>query len=428
MPRTMNFFRTTSPYLTLVVLLTTSIAQASPQHTGAASCASSNCHGSVSPRVNSNIQGNEYTTWFKFSAHAQAWKVLTTEDSKKIAKHLGIEKPEEDKLCLTCHTTYIPEELQGVKYRVEDGVSCEACHGAAENYLRSHTSRTSTHEENVANGLIDLNSMEERTKLCLSCHHGNDDQTVNHRLIGAGHPRLTFELDTFGMIQPKHWKNDADYKERKINYSPAQAWIVGQTTRAVEMLKAMQSPVRSKQGKLPELSLFTCYSCHHNLKDDRWKYQSYDGHPGIMQLNLSSLTMVEIALKIFGYKDADKFSTLKNELNISLYHGEDEQKVQALKDMLTGSVSSFLKQTKPKEKWEATLKALVKFSIENTPRSFETAEQLIMGAAAILAELDRDGADSQKHIDALYESLNDEELYNPKKFKIAAKKFLKFIN
>ena len=55
-----------------------------------------------------------------------------------------------------------------------------------------------------------------RAQLCLSCHFGTEqNKFVTHRIMGAGHPRMSFELDTFTAIQPAHYIADKDYAERK---------------------------------------------------------------------------------------------------------------------------------------------------------------------------------------------------------------------
>ena len=51
-----------------------------------------------------------------------------------------------------------------------------------------------------------------RAGLCLSCHFGNQEKFVTHRMMGAGHPRMSFELDTFTQLQPAHFVVDEDSK------------------------------------------------------------------------------------------------------------------------------------------------------------------------------------------------------------------------
>jgi len=40
----------------------------------------------------------------------------------------------------------------------------------------------------------------------MSCHVGTPEKRVDHEMIAAGHPDLTFELDTFSAVMPRHWK------------------------------------------------------------------------------------------------------------------------------------------------------------------------------------------------------------------------------
>ena len=75
---------------------------------GAGSCNGSNCHGSTKPRRTRpegkfSIPQNEYWIWLDKDYHAKAYKVLTNSDSLRIAKNLGIDKPETSPRCLGCH-------------------------------------------------------------------------------------------------------------------------------------------------------------------------------------------------------------------------------------------------------------------------------------------------------------------------------------
>lgn len=263
-----------------LVVIGPCLAHATPQYVGPGSCSASNCHGSNKPLKSSNVLQNEYTTWSKHDLHSRAYLNLLNKDSKKIASNLGIADASKEPLCLKCHSTYVVESEHGERFKLEDGVSCESCHGAASDWLKSHTTAGTTHADNLRNGMRDLVDLGGRATLCLSCHYGTDDKTVNHRLYGAGHPRLSFELDTFGVLQPKHWVVDSDYEKRKGPYVPLQAWLTGQLYHAQATLSALASPTRSQNGLYPELSLFDCFSCHHSLTEDQWKKRSYGGRPG----------------------------------------------------------------------------------------------------------------------------------------------------
>ena len=102
---------------------------------GAESCAGSNCHGSVAPRnaPRTGIRQTEHAQWLSKDKHARAYEVLLKARSLQMAKNLQMaEPPSKSDRCVVCHTLYVPKELRSASYRVEDGVSCEACHGQAE--------------------------------------------------------------------------------------------------------------------------------------------------------------------------------------------------------------------------------------------------------------------------------------------------------
>jgi hypothetical protein len=71
---------------------TDSLYQMSSGVRGAASCATSSCHGGPKAGVASAVaaRGSEYPTWFENDPHAQAWKTISSDASAKILSKLGI--------------------------------------------------------------------------------------------------------------------------------------------------------------------------------------------------------------------------------------------------------------------------------------------------------------------------------------------------
>lgn len=381
----------------------------------------------MSPRAGTNVLQNEYTTWYRNGAHAQAWKVLTKKESKIIGKHLGIKSPESDPLCLKCHATYIPKSAQGPRYRLSDGVGCESCHGAAEKYLKPHTARDSSHKKNVSLGLIDLVSLEKRAQVCMDCHLGTDNQTVNHRLIGAGHPRLTYELDTYGILQPNHWEVDADYVKRKSAYNSGRAWLVGQILRGSELVEVMQSEKRSKFGAMPELSNYYCYNCHHSLKEDQWKKRAYGGRPGELHLNVSSILIAAQGLRPLDKGLAEQIEQKANALSAAHVKGNDRAILAELKSLLEGKAIALVASGKfDQAVGRQMMKSVAAFaSRSGTTYPYEVAEQCAMAFSALSATVDPGGKKYQKGIDAVYEALGDEEGFNPSGFRKASAVLLK---
>jgi hypothetical protein len=84
---------------------------------------------------NSAAKGAQFTMWSE-SKHAQAYAVLGSEEAKKIAAAKGIADPQHAAECLQCHVTGhgAPAAMLKDKYKIEEGVSCESCHGPGGDY------------------------------------------------------------------------------------------------------------------------------------------------------------------------------------------------------------------------------------------------------------------------------------------------------
>lgn len=259
-------------------------------------CANSLCHGSISEWKGSDVLQNEYVTWSRLDKHARAYQVLLDERSRKIANKFGLRTPaHESKQCLDCHAHNVPAERRGERFKLADGVTCEACHGPAGRWLATHVEPGATHAANVAHGLYPAERSRERAQLCLSCHWGNADKFVNHRLMAAGHPRLSFELDTFSSIEPAHVRIDRDYQQRKQVWDGVKTWAVGQALAVSQMMDLLADPKRGRDGLFPELVLFDCHACHHPMSERRWRPKPAFGPgpgPGLARLNDSGMLML----------------------------------------------------------------------------------------------------------------------------------------
>ncbi len=406
--------------LFLFAFSTTPAAAEPGQYVGVGSCASSQCHGSVNPRESANVLQNEYRTWKKHDPHSRAWQVLLNEDSKRIAHHLGIPAPEKAPQCLECHSTHVAKGNAQPSFQVEDGVSCESCHGAAEKWLSSHAARDASHSSNVSLGMTDLSTPSSQATLCLSCHFGSDDKYVNHRLIGAGHPRLSFELDTFQNIQPRHWLVDEDYRKRKDDYTAAEGWFAGQVAQAHESLNRLQSAKRAKQGVFPEFALFDCASCHHSLTEDQWKKREYDGHPGVPKLNLSSLAMVREAFAVVNPAVAGELRNKIDLLHASFMVGGSGQTsaINALRGLLNKHADGLSTVTP-----QALLAHFVKYAGSDPHLPYEVGEQIAMALSVFASTIQPDGSLHKKELDGIYDTLKNPRNFIPEDFAAAARAF-----
>ena len=189
-----------------------------PKFLGANSCANSSCHGGGGQ--------NQFLIWSLKDFHSQRpAATLTTARAKQIAGALDIKDAAADARCTSCHAPLqeVPENLRGENFKVSEGVSCESCHGPAENWLRSHTRHDYTVADRTAAGMRDLQNLYVRANTCVACH-----QNVNAEILKAGHPELIFELDGQSVAEPKHWRAEK-------NGNGAQAWLVGQAVALREM-------------------------------------------------------------------------------------------------------------------------------------------------------------------------------------------------
>lgn len=82
--------------------------------------------------------GNQKKVWQK-SDHAEAFQTLASDEAKEKAVELGVNTdPQKSEACLVCHTTGYgqPAARFNKKFKIENGVQCEACHGAGEKYRK----------------------------------------------------------------------------------------------------------------------------------------------------------------------------------------------------------------------------------------------------------------------------------------------------
>ena len=195
-------------------------ADTPPKLLGAASCANSSCHGG------GGANQNQFLVWSLKDFHSQRpFATLTTARAKQIADALEIKDPTAEARCTVCHEPLheVPENLRGENFKVSEGVSCESCHGPAENWLRAHTRTDYSRADRTAAGMRDLQNLYVRANTCVACH-----QNVDADILKAGHPELIFELDGQSMAEPKHWSAEK-------NGNGAQAWLVGQAVALREM-------------------------------------------------------------------------------------------------------------------------------------------------------------------------------------------------
>jgi hypothetical protein len=307
--------------LALLLLLRPVGAQAVAQagsggtYMGVASCGGTTCHGR-SEGDGPVVRQDEIMLWQDPStaagAHSRAYAVLQDPRSQVIAQRLGIGEASRAPMCLGCHAT--PPGPRGARFQQTDGIGCESCHGPASGWLSSHYAVGGTHANNVSRGLIPLENPRARAAICLDCHFGSADegQFVTHRIMAAGHPRISFELDLFTTLQ-QHHQEDADYRNRKGVIDSVRMWAVGQSMALERSLSLFASPSRGTEGIFPEFYFFDCHSCHRRISDEpnfRPTAVANPGRPipsGMPPYNDENMIMLAAAARVIAPPLAQRF-------------------------------------------------------------------------------------------------------------------------
>lgn len=409
-------------------------------HLGVASCAGP-CHARQSAlgvATGPAMRGSEIVVWQDRDStrgrHAQAYNVLLEPRGRDIGRKLGI-VPERSAECLSCHADFGPAEKRGARFQLSDGVGCESCHGGAEKWLNSHYAEGATHAQNIANGMFPTDTIESRARLCASCHVGSAaaDQYVTHRIMGAGHPRLSFELELFTSLQMHHVE-DADYAERKSIQSRARVWAVGQAVAARTTVDLFLRSERNRTGLLPELTFYDCHSCHRPITDradyrSRWRPNPGRGlGPGVVPFNDANLQVLAAAAKAFAPSLANDLDARTKAFHASMQGPADARTRagEALSATLSQLVRAFNAATITAERADSALRAVVDVTQGERYTSYSAAEQAVMA----IDSLTRSGADMggaraaraqrmRSAIDAAYQSVSDPNSYDAEAFQRA---------
>ena len=141
---------------TVMLLASKSSAQTSHEYVGVAKCGLCRKKDDV---------GAQLKIWQQ-SKHAKAFETLGTPEAKALGAKMEIDDPQKSGKCLKCHSTAygFSESKVTESVPVEEGVSCESCHGPGKDYMKKSVMQDK--EQAKANGLIIPNE-----KTCVKCHN-----------------------------------------------------------------------------------------------------------------------------------------------------------------------------------------------------------------------------------------------------------------
>jgi hypothetical protein len=261
--------------------------------------------------------------------------------------------------------------------------------------------------------------LTDRVTLCLSCHYGSADKFATHRIMGAGHPRLSFEIDTFLALEPPHYRVDADYRRRKPVYSKTQLWCSGQLLETRAQLLMLQGPMVNSERTFPELALFNCTSCHdssmHRLE---WApRQLTDGAgPGTVPVNDANLRMSWVIASTMSARDGETVKGLA--LTLQKNAAEDRHLLAATSAQLRAALAEVLARLEDGRspiQTRALLDNVIQAGIDGEYRDYLGAEQALMAIDLLMIDANLAGKYTAQR-DELYRLLLSDETYRAAAF------------
>jgi hypothetical protein len=387
-------------------------------HLGVASCAAGVCHGKLSPQEGSNVWLNEYRIWSADDRHARAYQTLQSAESQRMARKLGLPNAQGAAICLDCHTDNVQAERRGPKFQLSDGVGCEACHGGAQKWIESHTEPGATHADNLARGMLALERIDVRAEVCLSCHLGTKNQFATHRIMGAGHPRLSFELEAYTVNQPAHYEIDDDYRRRKGAPSGFDVWRAGQVESLRRFLTLMESPLFA--SALPDFSFFDCHSCHHPMDDIRWsETRRQQGlEPGGLRLQDQHLIMLQALVEVVA--PADRQPLRDAHLRLLKAGQESVPAARAAATALKTWLADrpWVSAPASRDQVKAVRKAIAQAGVRGDLADFAAAEQAFLSIESLSIYLG-DAKRLQAALDGVFSVVETDRSFDPRKLRAA---------
>jgi hypothetical protein len=289
------------------------------------------------------------------------------------------------------------------------------------------------HAANVAAGMYPTERPEMRAEKCLNCHLGNSERAITHRLTGAGHPQIPFELDVFTTMQPAHFVADAAYIKRKGRPNDMQVWAVGQAVDVKRRMELLLDPKNAPKGLEIELSLFDCQSCHHSRNGLQWQARAATGlPPGRIKLYDASIVMLTT---IAGRMAPDQAKALGVHL-LALHKatGESWEAVQreaaAVRDTAAALIPVLAARQFDKADAQALTEAVISAPVSAEDLDYSGAQQRVNALEAIVAASKTLGFADEKQLAALdparaglYAAVADDQKYSPEAYAEALKAF-----
>ena len=359
----------------------------------------------------------EAKDWTTKDKHGSALiNVTGTLLGKQMLKRLKIDAAEieHQAQCTSCHSNQHwvekHDDYAGLTASIigrESGVTCESCHGPSAQWDLKHSDsqwRLIAPADKAQHGMTDLRNPVVRAETCFSCHIGNAEQgkMVTHEMYAAGHPPLpSVELDAFIEQMPAHWNSIDDKQDftHRDRYLELNQYVQGTAKLDEIILNALVAyrtslqlivdiSARSNDYAWPELGVYDCYGCHHELKSPSWRGLALPGiAPGRPQFHLWPTTL--IALDNTSHHDLQSAGNqLRDNLNKHPFGNANSisSDIGPLIAALTTAINKKLASPAVKTDAKQAIAALCQLAAKQTD-SFESARQI----AWAIQSVHRDG-------------------------------------
>jgi hypothetical protein len=278
----------------------------------------------INTGVTNFVELTEAKDWTTKDKHGSALiNVTGTSLGKQMLKRLKIaaSEIEHESQCTSCHSNQHwvekHDDYAGLTANIigrESGVTCESCHGPSAQWDLKHSDsqwRLIAPDVKAQHGMTDLRNPVVRAETCYSCHIGNAEEgkIVTHEMYAAGHPPLpSVELDAFIEQMPAHWTSINDKKNftHRDRYLALNQYVQGSAKLDEIILNALVAyrtslqlivdiSTKGNQYAWPELGVYDCYGCHHELKSPSWRGFALPGiAPGRPQFHLWPTTLIAL--------------------------------------------------------------------------------------------------------------------------------------
>jgi hypothetical protein len=254
---------------------------------------------------------------------------------------------------------------------------------------------------------------------------GAANKYASHDIMGAGHPRLSFELEAFTTNQPAHYEVDDDYRTRKGEIPGFNMWLTGQVESARRYLELARERIGASTGMYPEVALYNCHSCHHVMDDQRWTPARVGAGipPGSLRLQDQHLLIVQV---VAGVIESTAMATELGEASAAFVRAGHETAAnvrrtsQELIAWLNTRQQDWSSRRFERNTIISVRRALVQAAGRGRLSDYSTAEQVYLAVDSLSYTLG-DRSKLNAALDRIYEEVADDSSFNPASFENTAR-------